>query len=49
MKVIDNPGLNHRVVVDSGVLQEEAASLLKEFFERKRAEQSRVRDDARET
>jgi tRNA(adenine34) deaminase len=49
MKVIDNPGLNHRVVVDSGVLQEEAASLLKEFFERKRAEQSRVRDQARET
>jgi tRNA(adenine34) deaminase len=49
MKVIDNPGLNHRVVVDSGVLQEEAASLLKEFFERKRAEQSRVRDQAHET
>jgi tRNA(adenine34) deaminase len=40
MSVIDNASLNHRVVVDSGVLQEEAASLLKEFFERKRKEAS---------
>ena len=36
MKVIDNAYLNHRVVVDSGVLQEEAAALLREFFETKR-------------
>jgi len=49
MKVIDDASLNHRVVVDSGVLQEEAALLLKEFFERKRADQSRVRDKAHGT
>jgi tRNA(adenine34) deaminase len=40
MNVIDNASLNHRVIVDSGVLQEEAALLLKEFFEGKRKEAS---------
>lgn len=49
MRVVDNPSLNHRVNVDSGVLQEEAAALLREFFEKKRAEQDRARDPASDT
>jgi tRNA(adenine34) deaminase len=36
MSVIDCPKLNHKVVLDSGVLAEEASALLSEFFERKR-------------
>ena len=36
MSVIDNPKLNHRVSVESGVLAQEAGALLGEFFERKR-------------
>lgn len=48
MNVIDNESLNHRVDVDSGILQEEAAVLLKQFFERKRTGQDRSCDQARE-
>ncbi|MCX5800321.1 MAG: tRNA adenosine(34) deaminase TadA [Candidatus Eisenbacteria bacterium] len=36
MEVIGNASLNHKVGVESGVLQDEAALLLKEFFGRKR-------------
>ena len=36
LNVVDVPGLNHRVIVHSGVLAEEAGALLKEFFEKKR-------------
>ncbi|MBN1504448.1 MAG: tRNA adenosine(34) deaminase TadA [Candidatus Eisenbacteria bacterium] len=36
MSVIDNPRLNHRVSVESGVLAQESGELLTEFFERKR-------------
>jgi tRNA(adenine34) deaminase len=43
MDVIGNASLNHKVSVESGVLQDEAALLLKEFFGRKRKEQERIR------
>ncbi|UCF79865.1 MAG: tRNA adenosine(34) deaminase TadA [Candidatus Eiseniibacteriota bacterium] len=36
LDVTGNPGLNHRVEIDSGVLAGEAGSLLREFFEKKR-------------
>ncbi len=36
LHVTDEPSLNHRVVVQSGVLAEEAGSLLRAFFEKKR-------------
>ncbi len=36
LNIVDHPGLNHRLTVESGLLQEEAAALLKEFFARKR-------------
>ncbi len=36
MSVVDNPRLNHRVEVHSGVLAEEAGALLSEFFRKKR-------------
>jgi tRNA(adenine34) deaminase len=34
--ILDNPQLNHRVEVTSGVLADEAAALLREFFAAKR-------------
>ncbi len=34
--VLDHPRLNHRVAVTGGILAEESASLLKEFFAGKR-------------
>jgi len=48
MNVIDNDSLNHRVAVISGVLEEETALILREFFERKRAEQDRSRGQTRD-
>ncbi|PJF44228.1 MAG: tRNA adenosine(34) deaminase TadA [Phototrophicales bacterium] len=38
MNILSHPSLNHRVEVSSGVLQEEAATLLRKFFARLRAE-----------
>lgn len=35
-KVFDHPRVNHRVAVTSGVLAEDAASLLRQFFEARR-------------
>ena len=37
MNIADNPGFNHRVQIESGLLADEAAALLKEFFAAKRA------------
>jgi tRNA(adenine34) deaminase len=34
--VVDGSRLNHRVVVEKGVLEEEAAAMLKEFFRQRR-------------
>jgi tRNA(adenine34) deaminase len=38
--LLDLPGLNHRVEAVGGVLAEESASMLQEFFRRKRAQQA---------
>src|ERR1700719_1269387 len=37
MNLIDNPSLNHRCLVTSGVLQNECAAILQDFFREKRA------------
>lgn len=34
--IVDHPSLNHRMVVRSGVLQDESVSLLRQFFIKKR-------------
>jgi len=36
VNIIDNKKLNHRIKVSKGLLKEESASLLKEFFKKKR-------------
>jgi len=36
-RVLDNPGLNHRVAVSGGVLAEECAALLRGFFAARRS------------
>jgi len=36
-RVLDNPGLNHRVAVSGGVLADECAALLRQFFAAKRS------------
>ena len=47
LNVADNPGLNHRIDVKKGVLEEEASSLLKEFFQKRRGEVAELVDRAR--
>ena len=44
LQVINHPALNHRVVVVDGVLAEEGASLLTEFFRRRRSAQANARN-----
>jgi len=39
--ILDNPQLNHRVEITSGVLADESAAILKDFFARKRWNLSR--------
>ena len=36
VNIVNHKKLNHRIKVKSGILKEEAASLLKEFFQKKR-------------
>jgi len=36
LNIANNSKLNHRIKIKSGILEEEAASLLKEFFKKKR-------------
>ena len=36
VQLTDNPKLNHRITVGKGVLQEECAGILREFFKKKR-------------
>jgi tRNA(adenine34) deaminase len=38
-RLLELPGLNHRIEATGGVLAEESAALLQEFFRRKRAKQ----------
>jgi tRNA(adenine34) deaminase len=37
LEVLNHAGLNHRIVVDRGLLAEESALLLREFFQRRRS------------
>lgn len=36
VNIVNNKKLNHRIKVESGILEDECASLLKEFFKKKR-------------
>ena len=47
LNVADNPKLNHRIDVQGGVLEEETASLLREFFQARRGEVAELVDRAR--
>jgi tRNA(adenine34) deaminase len=38
LQVLNHPRLNHRMVVESGLLGDEAGELLREFFRQRRAE-----------
>jgi tRNA(adenine34) deaminase len=40
--VLDNPGLNHKVAVESAVLADQAGAMMSEFFQRKRQNQESV-------
>ncbi|HNU25537.1 MAG TPA: nucleoside deaminase [Planctomycetota bacterium] len=40
MRLFETPGLNHRVAVEAGLLAEQSAELLREFFEALRAAKS---------
>ena len=37
LDVLNHPRLNHRMVVETGTLEEEAGALLREFFQQRRA------------
>lgn len=47
MNLVDNPSLNHRCQVTSGVLQNECAAILQDFFRERRAEQPEADNDQR--
>ena len=36
VNIVEHPSLNHRVNIEKGVLEEETALLMKEFFKKKR-------------
>jgi tRNA(adenine34) deaminase len=38
LNIINHKKLNHRIKVNSGILEEECSSLLKEFFKNKRTQ-----------
>jgi len=40
VNLLQHPKLNHRCAITSGVLQEECAAILQDFFRKQRAEQS---------
>ncbi len=44
MNVLDNPSLNHRIMVDHGLCDEQAAQLMKQFFKQRRKSQSGKQD-----
>lgn len=44
MNIVDHPHLNHRVLIQSGLLEEESIALLRTFFAGKRARQKQERE-----
>ena len=44
MNIVDHPHLNHRVLIQSGLLEEESIALLRAFFAGKRARQKQERE-----
>ena len=43
LDVLRHPGMNHQVQIEQGVLAEECAALLSEFFRQRRAEKKAQR------
>lgn len=48
LDVLGHPGMNHQVVIDQGVLAEECAAMLSDFFRYRRAEKKALRDKQRQ-
>ena len=48
LDILHHPGMNHRIVVDGGVLAEECANQLSEFFRLRRAQKKALRQSQRE-
>lgn len=48
LDVLGHPGMNHQVVIDQGVLAEECAAMLSDFFRFRRAEKKALRDKQRQ-
>lgn len=48
LDVLGHPGMNHQVVIDQGVLAEECAAMLSDFFRYRRAEKKALRDKLRQ-
>ncbi len=49
LKVLNHPRLNHRVAVRRGVLKEECAAVLREFFASRRIKKNEIRKSKFET
>jgi len=47
LNIFGHPGMNHQVKIEQGVLAEECAALLSDFFRRRRAEKKALRDKFR--
>ncbi len=47
MNIVDHPKLNHQIAVTAGVLAEECAAMLSRFFQRRRAEQKALKQQAK--
>lgn len=47
--VLSHPGMNHQVQVDEGVLAEECAAMLSDFFRQRRAEKKALRQQQQGT
>lgn len=46
--VLGHPGMNHQVAIDQGVLADECAAMLSDFFRYRRAEKKALRDKQRQ-
>lgn len=48
LDILQHPGMNHRITVEGGVLAEECAHQLSEFFRQRRAQKKALRQTQRE-
>ena len=43
--IVDDPRLNHRLIMDVGLLEEECAKILRDFFAERRQERAKTKDN----